>query len=365
MTAAPSASDKRAEASVTSVGKTESVASGDEKIAAVASLKSAPEPSAPLEDEVRSLSSIGSGNTSTSEKASSIKELVANHIEVETVGLKDEEDAVTQPGCVEVKSPSGASFASGVSNIKADEPEECPPKETSFSSAAAGNGDVADMLGETLDKCAQAIDAMVLELDRTQSSGSAGSSECSSYVGVVGTTHEDSVEEEPAGADETEGATILESTEEANAGEVASAVAEGSEGDWQVVTENNQINDDEQLARAAQMIGSALFNSDMRSSGEMMSTLTGSAASDAVSGPYAISYASSVPTSVHSVASESHVSPSQFDRWGPQLDQLHSLGIDDDERCVEILERLSAANIGCGNDDEVSVQQVVNELWKN
>jgi len=401
--------EKAVETPVASNGKVDCVVDCEGKITEAASLMPAPKPSAPLEDEVRSLSSIGSTHITKCGSNSSLKDSSPAEVEVETVDddeekiksvahtpllpkhmpkseaeliamfeaksptskaeffatlpeppthkLKSKEElrAMFQTDVVKTKSPTGSPFASEVSPVKADELEESVPKEMSFSEN--GQGDVADLLGMTLDKCAQAIDAMVLELDRTPSSDSSESCE-SSYVGVK--TDEGSVEED---AGETEGATILESTEDEKAsGEEESNVAEPNEGDWQVVTEDNQINDDEQLARAAQMIGSALFNSDMRSSGEIMSNMTASAAeSDADAD--AISFASSVPTSVPSVAS---IAPVQFERWGEQLEQLHHLGIDDDARCVEILERLSAANIGCdATDNEVSINRVVDEFFGN
>lgn len=128
-----------------------------------------------------------------------------------------------------------------------------------------------------------------------------------------------------------------------------------SDEDWHVVSDDLQIGGDEELARAAQMIGSALFNSDIRSSQEQMSTLSGSADG--------ISFASSVPTLVPSISNT--VVAAQRERWAMQLEHLHAMGFDDDARCVEILERLTAANIGCGSNDEVSVSEVLNELWKN
>jgi hypothetical protein len=113
------------------------------------------------------------------------------------------------------------------------------------------------------------------------------------------------------------------------------------------------------IARAAQMIGSALFQSDLRSSegGEgATSTLTNS-------GNFGDrSEALSVPSSVPSLSSE--ISSAVLDRWALQLSQLHELGFDDDIMNVDILERLNAANIGVDEEDEVSVTQVVNTLLK-
>ena len=154
----------------------------------------------------------------------------------------------------------------------------------------------------------------------------------------------------------TDGATILESVEAEQNQEEDDASTERSEEGWHVVSEDQPNGSDEDLARAAQLIGSALFNSDMRSSGEVVSNLTGSVAE--LDG---MSHASSALTSVPSVTS--HIAAAQRERWATQLAQLRTLGIDDEARCVEILERLTAANIGCGNSDEVSVTAVVDALW--
>ena len=59
----------------------------------------------------------------------------------------------------------------------------------------------------------------------------------------------------------------------------------------------------------------------------------------------------------------SQVAAAQRQRWAPQLAQLRTLGIDDEARCVEILERLNAAAIGCNSDEEISVTAVVDALW--
>lgn len=348
------------------------------KPAAVPNLKAEPEPapvnaepqlsapSAPLEEEVRSFSSIGSGVSS--HKGSSASK--SDKVKVETVVDEDGEEEFV----VDAQKVEGRSFSWSSSPAR---------EEPSFSSDAAGSGDVAVSLGETLDKCAKAIDAMVLELGRSASVESASSS----FIGVEDNDEPESVasqeedydelvedaeaeeetqeeaedgeetQKEAGAGEETQGATIVESSDGIAAdadGNSAASRGDHGEEEWQVVNENHQISSDEDLARAAQMIGSALFNSDMRSSGEMLSTLTGSGADE-------ISCVSSVPTCVHSVAS---VSQAQLERWVHQLEQLHTIGIDDDARCIEILERLTAANIGCGSSDEVSVQQVVNELWK-
>jgi len=65
-----------------------------------------------------------------------------------------------------------------------------------------------------------------------------------------------------------------------------------------------------------------------------------------------------------SVKSIPSLQPAQQDRWAFQLQKLKELGFDDEVRYVEILERLTAANIGVGSSDEVTVAQVLHHLFK-
>ena len=190
--------------------------------------------------------------------------------------------------------------------------------DSSFSSEAVGHGDVAETLGKTLDECAHAIDAIVTELDRKEEAFNAG--------------------EEDDGS--------LSSGEKVDDGDDLKQAAADPEDDWQVV-------DDEMIARAAQMIGSALFQNDLSRSEDhgSASTLTNSEQL-------------SVPSSVPTVDVEGGLSPTQLDRWALQLNQLHELGFFDDKKSVEILEYFTAANIGVDENEEVSVNQVVNALLK-
>jgi len=125
---------------------------------------------------------------------------------------------------------------------------------------------------------------------------------------------------------------------------------------WHVVEEVAEP--DKEIGLCTQMLGSTLFNSDMRSSQEQenVSALTGSDS---------FSAATSVPSTVSSIhlgTDVSYVAPEQRNRWASQLEKLHELGFDDETLCVETLERLHAANIGCNEQDEVSVTQVVNAI---
>merc|ERR1711862_522485 len=97
--------------------------------------------------------------------------------------------------------------------------------------------------------------------------------------------------------------------------------------------------------------------------GEYMSNLSGSSSSSSSSAT-SVSSVTSVPTTVHSLGSEMNVSSSQRERWTTQLSQLAELGFGNEAECVNALEKLSAANIGVGLYEEVTVTQVVNELCK-
>jgi hypothetical protein len=237
-------------------------------------------------------------------------------------------------------------------------------KGASFASDAEGCGDVATGLGEALDKVAGAINSLNLELNRTsrEYDSETNSDDEPDIVVDAECIIADSAPTEV-------GATIVdgEETEEVS-----------SQNSWQVVVdEDNQITQDEALARAAQVIGSALFNSDVSRPEEVqeviVSTLSNGSASgsshgSAGSSPSAdmVSSVTSVPSTIPSISTTGHVTPAQRDRWALQLEQLHELGFYNDAVSVEILERLTAANIGVDDStSEVNVERVVNEMMKD
>jgi hypothetical protein len=57
-----------------------------------------------------------------------------------------------------------------------------------------------------------------------------------------------------------------------------------------------------------------------------------------------------------------NVGESQRARWCTQLEQLRELGFDDESKCVDILERLQAANIGVESEEDITVTHVVNMI---
>jgi len=133
-----------------------------------------------------------------------------------------------------------------------------------------------------------------------------------------------------------------------------------SEDEWQVVADNKQPakdvmipKNDKMIAQAAQLLGSALFESDLLNSDNISGFDTGES----------VSLPSSLPSL--SSAANSEISPVVLEKWSFHLFKLHELGFIDDNKSVDILEHLTAANIGVDSNEEVSVAQVVDALLKN
>jgi hypothetical protein len=309
--------------------------------------------------------------------------------------LKEEADASTAPE--ERKTTEESAIESREKDIvveasaPVDEVTEYFTLDDSFASDAAGSGDIAAVLGETLDKFAKAIDAVSSEFDRKpvaeeeeegDNDDDDEDEEEEDFVieaaekGEVAFVDADEEEEFVIEAAEKEEEDFVDADEE----EQGTKIIEGPDDDvkddtsrdsWQVVAEDQQIEYDEAVARAAQMIGSALFNSDLaNSAGEQLSTLSHSVASASSSSTSSssgtsVSSATSVPTTVPSLGSTDRVPVAQLERWDMQLQQLHELGFYNDALCVDILERLTAANIGVDSQEEVTVTQVVNQLMKD
>jgi hypothetical protein len=266
-----------------------------------------------------------------------------------------------------------------------EEVTEHSTTDDSFASDAAGSGEIAAALGETLDKFAKAIDAVIdfdLKSAAQEDEDDDDDEEEEFVIDAAKKAEEDCVD-----ADEEEEEFVIDAAKkeeedfvDADEQEQGTKIIEGpdddvkddaSRGSWQVVAEDQQIDYDQAVARAAQMIGSSLFNSDLaNSAGEQLSTLSHSVAfasssSSASSSGTSVSTATSVPTTVPSLGSTVQVPEAQLDRWYMQLQQLHELGFYSDALCVDILERLTAANIGVDSQEEITVTQVVNQLMKD
>ena len=194
-------------------------------------------------------------------------------------------------------------------SIEASEVKPSPKKEKTHSFTDDASGDIAAFVGETLDRMADAIEDL----------------------------------------NEVDGTKIVDGEEEDE--DELSHTSSGS--GWSVVDEEQRI------ARSMEALGSALFHSDLRSSEGEQVTAVSALSHDS------LSTATSVPTTIRSLAVGTEVSPVQLERWAMQLQQLHELGFLNDAASVDVLETLAAANIGVDSDDEVTVQQVIDAMMKD
>mmetsp|Transcript_22716 Transcript_22716/g.23020 ORF Transcript_22716/g.23020 Transcript_22716/m.23020 type:complete len:485 (+) Transcript_22716:808-2262(+) len=220
-------------------------------------------------------------------------------------------------------------------------------KDASFSSDAVGNGDVAEVMGKTLDMVAGVISDMLSE---------------SSYLEaptIVEDSNETTNENEmgdlkPAAVDENNeeitigsrrGELIVNSNDEIvmKSGDDE----EDDDSEWSVVKSfvSDGSSESGQIAKAAKMLGSALFNSDIKTPSKENSY-------DFMVSDSSFSLPSSVPTD-----------------WAIELEKLHELGFKNDANCIAILERLeeSYGDTGTysakfGGSIPTNIDLVVNEL---
>jgi len=211
---------------------------------------------------------------------------------------------------------------------------------SSFAEDAEGQGDVAVAIGKALDVTANAIDAVVSEVEKS---------------------FDDTINENQSKA----GCTILGSVNTANrdAKSVESSQSQSSvdsNDEWQVLDEDKEVTSvtsDEMMSQAAQLLGSALFQSDVISDvTEAKDERTNK--HNVMSGS---SLLDSVPTDVPTIASRA-ISSVLLSRWDTELKQLHELGFLDDESNVNALAHLEAANMGVECNDPVTVDAAVDYL---
>jgi len=196
-------------------------------------------------------------------------------------------------------------------------------RDESFALEAVGNGDVAELMAKTLDMVADAVTEMLS--DESQD------------------VEEPNEDGKVSDSESNEGELIVNSSDD-----VASVEEEedDADADWSVVKSigSNGTTESQRIGKATEMLGSALFNSDMKNSAENNS-------SDSFSIP------SSVPTELGTVHSRA-AAQSKASRWSTELEKLRELGFDNEENCIEILERIGAES----NSIETNLEQVVNEL---
>jgi len=214
--------------------------------------------------------------------------------------------------------------------------------ESSFAEDAEGQGDVAIAIGMALDVTANAINAVVSEVEKPVAHSILKSRMHAGY-------------------------TILGSANTANSNDVSEESSQtqlsvNDNDEWQVLHEDGQGTSDETIAQAAQLLGSALFQSDVISDvSEIKYEYIITTDQSVVSGP---SDASTVSTDVLTIMSK-EISPVVLSRWDTELFQMHELGFLDDEENVNALEHLEAANIGVDSDEPITVNDAVNYLFSN
>jgi len=187
-------------------------------------------------------------------------------------------------------------------------------KDDSFASDAVGNGDVAEEMGKTLDMVAGVISEMLSESDFPEKP-----------IEIGKVTDDDS----------EQGDLIVNPNHDVE-------TADGDdESDWSVV-KSIQSTESKQIGKATEMLGSALFNSDMKNSAE--ENVSNSAASDS-----AFSVPSSIPTELGTVNSR---------RWAQEIEKLRELGFDNEANCIEVLERIGSDS----NTIATNVDKAVDEL---
>merc|ERR1712038_421497 len=138
-----------------------------------------------------------------------------------------------------------------------------------------------------------------------------------------------------------------------------SVESQSSVDSWQMLGEDERVTSDEMVAQAAQLLGSALFQSDVISDltemrGERPMASNKNSVSD-------VSVEGSVPGDASTIVSR-EISPVVLSRWDTELKELHELGFLDDEKNVNALGHLEAANMGVESDDPVTVNDAVNYL---
>lgn len=153
--------------------------------------------------------------------------------------------------------------------------------------------------------------------------------------------------DEELSSESKEGEVILDSNDD-----VERVDEEEGDTDWSVVESvgSNVTTESEQIGKATEMLGSALFNSDMRNTAE-------DTGSNMVGSESSFSIPSSVPTDLGTL--HSNMAGQNLDnRWTNELEKLRELGFDSDSICIEILERICSDSCTM----ETNIDRVVDEL---
>ncbi len=209
---------------------------------------------------------------------------------------------------------------------KAPQVEDAPVEDIVVEDASVDESEVK-VPATTTAISIEPIDSLVLEIEKPQ-------------LDRVPSTVSDDV----ISYDNQSGEMILDGDDDISEG----TKSEGS--GWQVVDEDGENVTDAMVAQAAQLLGSALFESDAN----VASTNDNNDATNSF-----VSGLTSVPSIT---TTKSEISPVLLNRWEDELRQLHELGFLDDHANVEAFGHLEAANMGVGSDDIITVEKVVNFL---
>jgi len=272
----------------------------------------------------------------TSSFSEEIKEVEAMEKSMETGSVDSEKLLLKlqEPGTIpshidatieKVQSEHSSSERKSLNNIK----------EASFASDAVGNGDIAEVMGKTLDLVAGVIGEMLSESDDLKPSENQKES-----------VNENKTDEFFSNSNE-----IVHEVAEYDDEEIV----ENDDTDWSVVKSVGSTGSG-QIGKATELLGSALFNSDMKSSiGENGSDLMGSGST--------FSIPSSVPTDLGTQHSRV-AAVAQADRWASELEKLKELGFCNEARCIEILEKIESTNSEMDSSERAltNIDLVVNEL---
>jgi len=223
-------------------------------------------------------------------------------------------------------------------------------KDESFSSDAIGNGDVAEVIGKTLDMVAGVISEMLSDSIKTnvtakskKKTNNEGELEGLKPANVVGynkeTTNDNKIGELIVNSHSN---FVMKSGNDDDDDDDVS--------EWSVVKSacSDGTTESEQVAKAAEMLGSALFNSDIKTS-------PGENGSDLMRSDSSFSVLTNISTHNSKVTN----------RWAKELEKLREIGFKNEASCVAVLERLeSSDDVGTETTGFIptNIDRVVNEL---
>jgi len=261
-----------------------------------------------------------------------LKEVETLEQSMETDSVDSEKLLLEAKEAATIPSPIAATVTDDHSKVSCSEQRSLNiSKDDSFASDAVGNGDVAEVMGKTLDMVVGVISEMLSESEDLKPP----------YI-----------ENGKEMANESKMGELIVNS---NDGIVKTVDDEEDDTDWSVVKSvgSSETTESEQIGKAAELLGSALFNSDMQHSTEDdVYNLMGSDSS--------FSIPSSVPTDLGTV----HSRVAAPTRWASELEKLLELGFDNEASCIDILERLEFSDPGTDSTGIPLpiIDRVVNEL---